>query len=100
MSKNKHKDNHNRNAHELLRKGQLGPNGSLANSITVEVRVKGQLVNQSDLPHPDPMSAGHFAQQALNAMMQAVQVYPKKRLVMGVMPNWKIWVMRKILRAF
>jgi hypothetical protein len=85
-------------ARRLVRAGQKGPNGPLADSITVEARVKGQLVQQMDLPCPEPKALFTFIQQSMAAMATASRDHPKKRLVLAVIPRWKAWVMRYVLR--
>ena len=87
------------NVREFVRKGQTGPNGKLGNSITLEARKAGAVVQRLDLPAEEPLPVFMFMQQCLGAMAAASQQHPKKRLVMGVVPNWKAWVIRHILRA-
>lgn len=90
-----------KNVRELVRKGQQGTGGKLASSLTIEARVNGVVVKRMDLPLPDgdPAALFQFVQQAIGATAYAAQNISKKSLILGVLPNWKMWIIRKILRA-
>ncbi len=69
----------------------------LKNSVTITVDVGGQTAHNVSIPTPQPLQLFKVIQQTLGAMASAHE--KKQKFVLGIMPAWKVWIMRHVLRA-
>ena len=72
-------------------------NNTVANSITVTARVGGCVVQNFEMPAEAPVPVFQYIQQAIGALRVATE--GKQSLVLGVVPKWKAWIIRHVLRA-
>lgn len=71
--------------------------GHHANSITIVARKGGHVVQHFEMPAGEPVPVFQYIQQAIGALAAATE--RKQVLVLGVVPKWKGWIIRYILRA-